>query len=292
MRVEVRLEDVDGYYAPLDLTRTNGYEIQALNTGFASVREVTDKRSSQNGEFDFTQFFGARAVSLSVALAPELASVPSTTEQALEDTLRAWCAPHRRSWLYWRQQGGMWRRMKVRGNQLAYALSATTNAFGKMTCGWKCADGVAESVDLTSFVLSTSGAAELGRSYDRTYDRTYPASPMTGSQEVINTGTAPAYPRLRIHGPMTGPRIQNMTTGKKLQFQDAYALIAGEFLEVDFKEGTVYLNNDPSNSRYDKLDLTVSEWWELLPGPNLLRLFPLVASGNAKVEGSFYALFI
>lgn len=292
MIIEVRLEDQDGIYTSLELTRTNGYVPQALNTGFPSVRENNDKRSSQNGEHDFTQYFGARAVTLSVALAPELASAPSPTEQQLEDGLRAWLAPHRRSWLVWRQQGGSWRRLSVRGNQLAYSLSMISNNFGRMTCGWKCADGVSESVELITFTLSTSAAVEQGRSYDRAYDRTYPASPMIGSQEVINLGTAPAYPVLRIHGPQTGPRIENQTTGKKLQFKNAFALVAGQFLEVDFKEGTILLNNDPANSRYSELDLTVSEWWELIPGSNLLRSYPLVSSSPSIIEGSFHYQYI
>jgi hypothetical protein len=288
MIIEARLEDQAGLYPEMEVRHSNGFVIQNLSLGFPVVREVMDRRAAQNGETDYTNYFGARSVVLSVALAPEIASDPTVTEQALEDRLRAWLLPSRRSWLYYRfGTSGEWRRIAIRGSAMSRTISATTNAFGIVPLTWKCASGVIESADEATFELHTSADAELGRTYDRSGDRSYPASPVIGNKTIINNGTAPASPILRIHGPMTQPRVKNMTTGKAIEFISSFALLSGQFLEMNFETGTVYLNADPTNSRYDKLDLTVSEWWELIPGENLLRSYPLTSSAPSVVLGTY-----
>ena len=91
---------------------------------------------------------------------------------------------------------------------------------------------------------------------------------------------------------MDQPRLENATTGKALEFDAAYSLLTGEYLVVDFKEGTVLLNGDTANSRYDQLDFSVSEWFELIPGETNLRLYPLTQSAPASALIEFRSAYL
>ena len=97
--VEVTLVDsllpgVAGYKAPLPLLVSSGYVPQALTLGFPEVRDVSDKRPSAHGTFDYTRYHGAGAVTLVTGIASEL--TPSLDDQDLEAQLRAWMPPYRR----------------------------------------------------------------------------------------------------------------------------------------------------------------------------------------------------
>lgn len=274
-----------GYLPPLYLRPEFGYVPQKLVKGFPEVRSVDDKRPSQNGTFDFTEFYGACAVNLVVALAPEIVAptvaVPVWTDERLEDQINMWLSPGRRSYLYARRKpSDSLRRVLIRSSQRGTGINLVSNAeFGEMSLAWRGIDGVWEAAEVTQAFLNPGSAVEAGRVYDKTYDITYPASAVIGTSNVFNAGTADTFPIVTIYGPCTGPRIENQTTGKKLEFLSSYVLAAGEFLRIDFKEGTVALNGDPSQSasRYDKIDFAggISDWWNLIPRDNLLRFYPV-----------------
>lgn len=277
--IEVTLVDslaptAPGYKAPLPLLVANGYVPQSLTIGFPEVRDVSAKRPVAHGTFDFTQFHGSGSVSLVVGIASEL--TPLLDDQDLEDQLRAWMPPYRRTYLYYRfSQAKALRRILVRTSQAARSFNFVKNSFGLISMAWRSVDGVSEGVDDVTFDVSPGGTAELGRAYDLTFDRTYPASDPLGTALRFIQGTEETLPFIRIFGPCTQPRIENRTTGKKLEFISSFSLLAGEFLDIDFKEGTVLLNGDTANSRYDKVDSSVSDWWTLIPGNNQIRYYPL-----------------
>jgi Siphovirus-type tail component, C-terminal domain len=276
-----------GYIPPLILQPSYGFVPSNFNGGWPEVREVTDKRPSQNGTFDFTTSFGARAVSLEVSLAPELRDDgASVTDHDLEDQLRKWMLPDVRCYLYIRfDSRDEYRRIRLRAANVSSALSFVRHRdFRKVSMSWKGVDGVFEGADLSSEELQPSTTVELGRTYDQAYDKSYAASAVIGVKPINNLGTAPTFPVITVYGPLTQARIENQTTGKKLEFLSSYSLVAGEYLVIDFKEGTVYLNGDVTNSRYDKIDFAsgISEWWSLIPGVNLIRFYPLTTSAPAK----------
>ena len=87
-----------------------------------------------------------------------------------------------------------------------------------------------------------------------------------GSGGVIfatNDGSWPADVVVRIDGPVTDPRVENVTTGQVLEFD--IDLAAGEYLILDSRARTVMLNG--TASRYSTLT-DESRWWRLQPGPN------------------------
>lgn len=275
-----------GYIPPLALTPANGYVPQRFNPGFPEIRDVSERRPSQNGTFDFTNHFGARAVTLQVSIAHELQDNPAVTDQILEDGLKKWMLPNIRCFLYIRFNAlESYRRIELRSVNAASPLAFITKTdFRSVSMSWRGINGVFEGAEEQTETLEPSSTVETGRAYDLTFDRTYPASDVIGAKILTNYGNAPSLPVILIYGPVTQPRIENQTTGKKLEFLAAYSLVAGEYLLIDFEEGTVSLNGDIANSRYDKLDFAggISTWWELIPGDNSIRYYPLSYTAPSK----------
>jgi len=183
--------------------------------------------------------------------------------------------------------------MKLRAANVGSAIDLTRNRFHTLALAWRAPEGINESDELfAETVLPGTTGTESGRTYNLTFDRTYPASTVVGLKIVINEGTAPACPMITFFGPMTQIRIENVTTGKKLEFIAGYTLTSGEYLVVDCMERTVLLNGEVGNSRYDKIDFSVSEWLELIPGINQLRLYPGSSSSPASALVEYRSAYL
>lgn len=132
-------------------------------------------------------------------------------------------------------------------------------------------------------LLSSSTAAATsggGRTYNRVYNLTYAAGGAGGTITATNGGNFPTRPTARIDGPVTDPRIENVTAGKFLQFS-GLTLAAGEWLDIDFANRTVLLNG--TASRYNLLTST-SSFWELAPGANQINFTSGSATGTLTLS--------
>lgn len=128
-------------------------------------------------------------------------------------------------------------------------------------------------------VLSTAAAtAGGGRTYNRVYPLVYGAGGTGGTLLVTNLGNFPSRPILRVLGPSTTPRIENIEAGRFLAADVAVA--AGEYLEFDLDAHTVMLNG--TASRYGSL-LPGSSWWELAPGENSIKFTAADSSGTLEL---------
>lgn len=85
--------------------------------------------------------------------------------------------------------------------------------------------------------------------------------------EVVNGGNTPTPPVLTVQGPVVNPILDNNVTDESIPL--LYALGVSDSIEVDVAARTVRLNGA---LRYDLLDAPNTEWWELEPGTNGLRL--------------------
>ncbi len=135
----------------------------------------------------------------------------------------------------------------------------------------------------------------------RIYDNTQSSSPLTlpvasgglgwplgwplgwgsssgGFANVTNAGTFPTRPVVTFVGPLTSPNLQNVTTG--LTWECMFDLQTGDTLVVDFDARTVLLNG--TASRYSFVTAE-SQWWELVPGVNQLKLGASAGTGSATV---------
>jgi hypothetical protein len=109
--------------------------------------------------------------------------------------------------------------------------------------------------------LSSLPSAGGGLNFDAAFPIVFGALSTGGTINATNAGTFPTSPTFRIDGPVTNPRIENVTTGQTLSFTGSLA--EGEFLLIDTEARTVLLGG--TASRYSWIDAD-AEWWDLPPG--------------------------
>lgn len=251
-----------------DLTIDNGFAVANLDLGFPAIRAVTDPNPDYDGEDDRTRYFGARAVTLSGVIVPVTGPAPMTRQQVL-DRLANFLAPHRRPWIvYELEPGSGERRLRLRGDQHSRPITIPESA--AVSASWRAPDGIQEASEITELILHGWHEGELGRVYDLHFDRAYTSFDPVGLGELTLLGSFPAYPTIVLTGPASGLRVENVTTGKRIELD--MVLTAGEILTVDFARRTVVDQN--GTSRFDTRDPSVSTWWTLAPGLNVLRYFP------------------
>lgn len=102
---------------------------------------------------------------------------------------------------------------------------------------------------------------------------------VTAQQFVVNQGDAPSWPRFRLDGPLGNPQILNNTTGQTVAL--GYTLNTGEWLDIYPDRGRILLNG--TADRYSALDFTNTEWWQVQPGSNDVRLLASSFSSPAQL---------
>lgn len=115
-----------------------------------------------------------------------------------------------------------------------------------------------------------------GRGYNRAYNYAYGAASLGGMANVFNGGDKDATATIKIFGPVTDPGVYHDVTGRVLQFQ--MVLLTGQFLTINLRNRTVYLND--SASRRNALT-NYSRWFLLSPGSNSLRFLGSDPIGGA-----------
>lgn len=109
-------------------------------------------------------------------------------------------------------------------------------------------------------------AGGAGLTWPLTWPLNWGAITESGTITAVNAGNFDTGATIRVDGPVTNPRIENLTVGKTIEIDIVVA--TGDFLEIDTEENTVLLNG--TASRYDNLTST-SQWWDLQPGSNEVR---------------------
>lgn len=269
---------------PFELTDDEGFAVAVLDLGFPLIRTVSDTRSDADGEVDRTRLFGARAVTLSGTVLP----TDTRTRQEVLDRLGAFLNPRGRAWLIYRlEDGSTERRIRLVPAQRTAPIARPGSA--KITVGWRGPDGVEESTTVTQAAAAATPDVEPGMTFPLTFPLTFPESSPVGAVTITNPGNVAAYPTLRLFGPVTGPRVENQTTGARLVFPDL-SIPAGDYLEIDTRAKSILLNGE--SSRYNELDFAVSSWLDLEPGENVLRYYPTSFGDGAEATVRFRAAWI
>lgn len=238
------------------------------------VRENADVRVEADGGVHGQFFYGRRPVVLTGWVYPDGAT-QATVNARIERLQRASNAMRADGELRWTETGSVERRVLVRRQQPLRIAGRRPKTFQVPLV---CADAEVVAAAEQSLVIVSGATGFLGF--------TSPImSPLAsviasgGGAFAVNSGTAPSFPRLRIDGPITNPRVLNNTTGEELRL--IYDLAVAEWLEVDMKRRTVLLGG--TANRYSAVEFPASVWWALQPGNNDIRLNATAASGGAQV---------
>lgn len=122
---------------------------------------------------------------------------------------------------------------------------------------------------LSSGSYDPTDAGSGGLSFALDFPLDFEASSTSGHLTVTNEGNISSPPVIVITGPVTNPIVDNDTTGQSIYTQ-ALALTASDTLTLDVAARTVVLNG--TTSRPDLLDSSLTEWFNIAPGVNQLRL--------------------
>ena len=262
-----------------------GLYVSAIDLGNAVTRAVVQDAVDADGTDDSTTYAGARNVTLQLSIFPD---VNAETLWTLRQRLRSFTSPRLRPVLFIQQsEDAPEQRIVLRRSDYTDVLAASNSDWARITVQWVAPSGIIESAVVHPVQVFAATGDGAGRTYDLTYPRTYPPSAALGTATIVNSGNADAYPLLRIYGPLTEPEITSYTQDKSLVFA-GITLVADEFLEIDTRAKTIYLNGDPSANRYSFLVFPESRWFTLSPGTNQIRFHPATfAEAVSRVEFTF-----
>lgn len=289
MKTGVRL--VDGS-RELVLHPSLDYVPQRLTVGSPAMREVTEDRTDDDGERDTTTLFGGRAVSLELVVVDERAST-----EVLLDQVKRFLHPRSRPYLHVTDDGwGGERRIRLRVDQWDEPYEGYAASHSRpVQFQWKAPDGVWEAAASTSVTVSADISQAVGLSFPVTFPVAFTATQAAGAAMVDSPGSVPSHFTARLYGPCVGPRLVNQTTGEEITFVDSLSLAAGDYIEVNTRDRTAYLTVNGSASQVSRLnsvDFTVTSWWRLEPGTQVVRYAPPLADAGAAAVIDYRACWL
>lgn len=252
-----------------------GLKVQGLDVPQAAPREQVEPRVDDDGECDTTSFFGATSCSLEL--------LAEQTPELFRSELDAFLHPRTRPYLVatddeWAQARRLRLRISQRTDPRTTQLPRTMR---RIQVQWRVPDGVWEAAEETTVPdIGADVPATTGMSFPMSFPVSFAPTMSVGTQIVTNVGAVPSHFTARLYGPCTGPALYNQTTGEVIAFTSALVLGAGEYVEIDTRDRTAYLNGG-TVSRLNQIDFTATSWWRLEPGDNELRYAPTSASAGA-----------
>lgn len=269
----------------LDLSDpANGVFVQSWDLGYAVTRAVVENRTGASGTRDQTALHAGSVVTLQ----GKFLATAGLTRREILDSLRTFCRPADRPYLYIAEGAEAERRVLLRPDT---GSAPFAHPPGKIdfAMSWVAPDGVLEAATESEVTVAATPDIEAGRTYDLTFPRQYPAGSPVGVETITNDGTADAWPVVTISGPCVGPQIENQTTGKQMLFP-GLTLLSSETLELDMRERTALLGG--GQSRLSFLDFGESEWWALIPGDNDIRYFPELDNGGSDAVVAYRSAWL
>lgn len=241
----------------------------------ADVVENTDQVVAGDGNVQGPNWRGRRDGTIQGVVAPN--AEVTTAETYIQRIKRATAALRGDAVMRWTPTtDGIQRRMRLRRASKPAFAGRRPKTF-QLTMA--SPDALILSASENSLTLDPSGAVgEVGYP-DPELDPITSDVNVSGQQSVSNLGDADTWPHFRIIGPITNPTLLNNTTGKRIDL--TYQLLAGEFLDVFPETGQILLGG--SADRYSAYQFATSEWWQLEPGANDIRLLASAFAAGAQV---------
>lgn len=256
-------------------------------TGFhdaPDVRADDQMRSRAHGQWANVDYLGGRTIQASIIVTSPHPS--GSTWQALSQALVAGQAAE--STLTATLPGvamGATVQVGARVRRLSLPIDLDyTVGVGRAEVEWHCTDPRIYSSTLTT--LSTSQAVSSGGLvFPAVAPLAFAGSASGGQITATNAGEFAAPWVATISGPVTDPRLENITTGQTVAFTGT--VDSGQTLVVSSLDRTVLLNG--TASRYSWL-VGTSQWFDLAAGDNTVRFAG--TSGTGSLSFSFRSVWI
>ena len=247
--------------------------------GLPDLRTSDLPRPQDHGVYFGADFFSSRSLIIEVWLLADSASDATVLMDALTAAWQPPAGADTFSPLTIRLPGQDDRVLYGRPRRLGYDTSRLRGGAVKATLQYDAADPRLYSAtgNLVTVNLPTiSGGLEWPTGWPLVW-----GAGSAGGVTIRNDGNFGSRPVATFRGDLLGPTLENVTAGKVFRMHDDFLLGAGDSLVVDFDARTVLLNG--TASRYGDVDST-SQWWELVPGPNEIRLGAHEGAGWADIN--------
>jgi hypothetical protein len=232
--------------SPLSIGQASSFYTLREAEGFGSgdVEVVKWDRPGFHGVKTPRAFWRERIIRLIIGVR---ASTSAIYEQKRRDLMEAFDFPRNGlTWLKFTTQGGLALQTQV---QLNAPIQAPLRG-GEVTIGTFRIELIAQDPILYSQTETET-------------DITF----ATGTGTLTNSGNAPVFPTVKIHGNVQNPGIQNATVGRTLSFT-GITIAAGHYYNVDMLEETV--KDEVGTSQYSYIDSDDFFW--LAKGSNTINL--------------------
>lgn len=263
----------------------NGIGLTALDgMGSPVPRAVSDLRPSDHGATDATQFYGPRNVAL-------IGNVRADSKAALwpiVDQLKAKLRLGSIHTFKFRREGLDYdEQMYVRvDSTVDVPLGLMPSPFVTFGVTLFAADPRIYSTTLVSGTYDPTDSGLGGLSFPLDFPLDFDVADGSAQLSVDNEGTISSPPVITITGPVTNPIVDNDTSSMSVYTQNL-ALTAGSSLVLDMAARTVTLDGV---SRPDLIDVSLTDWFYIEPGVNLLRLRGSdMASGQTTLSVAFHS---
>lgn len=251
-------------WGPLAFGPGSRYHVTAVEglDDLPDIRAEDMDRPAQHGDYTGPDWTGPRVIQLGLGLRAD-------TPDELRDltlALRAATQPQRQPEPLLLLDQDTLIYGKVRRRSIPYDAEHLWRT-GTAALELYCADPYLYSLEEHS-ASTTAYSPAAGRTYPLVYagtGRTYGAAGESGRLSAYNSGSSPAYPVLRLDGPVANPSIEQVNTGAGITI-DA-SLQAGEWLIIDTRTRAVLLNGESPRRSWVRGGST----WPLLdPGANTI----------------------
>lgn len=238
-----------------------GYSISSLSgvDDMPEVRNSDVAKSDAHGDYTGPDYTGPRTVQLGLTL---LADSPDRLREmtlALRRATQPGTMPADLQFLDW----GISVAAKVRRRAIPYDAENLWSS-GTAALEFYCADPYLYGLDEQS-ESTTAYSPSAGRTYPRTYPLSYGSAGASGQINARNEGDAPAYPLLRLDGPVANPSVEQPGIGALLVLDTT--LQAGDYLVIDTRSRAVLFQGSTPRRSWVRAGST---WPILQPGDNQL----------------------
>lgn len=246
--------------------------------GLPDVRATDTDRPRQPGQFFAQDYLGGRTLTILITVR---GASPAEVISNIDALMSVWqpvsVDTATVDQLFFQFPGQATRYFYGRPRRAAVVTNRIIGNNAPVVLEFQCADprqyGIAQSVALGIFQVAS------GRAYPRTYPLAF-GSAVSDVATVANSGNFAVRPVARITGPVSNPRIENVTAGQYVKF--GIVLAQNDYLDIDFDAHTVVLNG--TSSRYGTLT-NDSQWWELGTGASQVKF-----SADSFDAGSIFSL--
>lgn len=249
---------------------TAGYFCQSLDLGSPDIRDQTSSRPNADGIDDQTMFMGGRAV---VAEVSALAGAGARID-AVASAFDPFMVPSARPVLHYvlDRPGAAERTLTLRAAGHSWPIAGPYQR--DIHLQWVASDPYAYEPNDNTAAAWFGTPTETGRTYTdpyyvrhgRDYGNIQEAGPSVAY--MLNGGDVPAYPMLRVYGPVSAPVITMGGGAGQVRTTPDFRVDAADYVTIDSAKHLAYRGDNPDDSVISWIDFQNTAWPVLPPHTN------------------------